>query len=102
MIARSFLRKLQAMTSQSLQYSPSYIFCRKEVLPVQITHGISRSLEGGYTDWWDNSEQFENSDFIWGKVGGARGYGEGATHQNLTIFSVIFSLKNSPTCRNDL
>ena len=27
------------------------------------------------------------------RKGGARGYGEGATHQNLTIFSVIFSLK---------
>ena len=97
------MTKLQAMTSQSLQYSTSYIFCRKTVLPVQITHGISRSLEGGDTDWWDNSEQFENSDFLFGEGGrGARGYGEGATHQNLTIFSVIFSLKNSPTCRNDL
>ena len=91
------------MTSQSLQYSTSYIFCRKEVLPVQITHGISRSLEEGDTDRWDNSEQFENSDFLFGEGGGgARGYGEGATHQNLTIFSVIFSLKNSPTCRKDL
>ena len=40
--------------------------------------------------------------FYLGKGEGARGYGEGATHQNLTIFSVIFSLKNSPTCRNDL
>ena len=66
------MTKLQAMTSQSLQYSTSYIFCRKTVLPVQITHGISRSLEGGDTDWWDNSEQFENSDFLFGE-GGALG-----------------------------
>ena len=73
MIARSFMTKMQAMTSQSLQYSTSYIFCRKTVLPVQITHGISRSLEGGDTDWWDNSDQFENSDFLFGEGGGALG-----------------------------
>ena len=56
-------------------------------------------------DWWDNSEQYLKILIFYLGKGGGGALGivvKGATHQNLTIFSVIFSLKNSPTCRKDL